>query len=68
MPYSNVVRTLLLPFFALALLTLGWTTVQAENIPPPPQVPVRGYILLDHQSGNVLAEMKSDERMEPASA
>ena len=30
-------------------------------------MPVRGYILLDHQSGNVLAEMKSDERMEPAS-
>jgi len=67
MPYSNVVRTLFLPFFAVALLMLGWAAARAEPIPPPPQVPVRGYILLDHQSGNVLAEMKSDERMEPAS-
>ena len=67
MPYSNVVRTLLLPFLAVALLMLGWAAARAEPIPPPPQVPVRGYILLDHQSGNVLAEMKSDERMEPAS-
>jgi D-alanyl-D-alanine carboxypeptidase (penicillin-binding protein 5/6) len=67
MPYSNVVRTLLLPFLALALLTLGWTAARAEPIPPLSPLPVRGYILLDHQSGNVLAEMKSDERMEPAS-
>jgi len=67
MPYSNVVRTLLLPFLVFALLTLGWIAAQAEPIPPLSPLPVRGYILLDHQSGNVLAEMKSDERMEPAS-
>jgi len=67
MPHSNVIRTLLLPFLAFALLILGWTAVQAEPIPPLSPLPVRGYILVDHQSGNVLAEMKSDERMEPAS-
>jgi D-alanyl-D-alanine carboxypeptidase (penicillin-binding protein 5/6) len=67
MPYSNVVRTLFLPLLAFALLNLVWATAHAEAIPPPPQIPVRGYVLMDHQSGNVLAEMKSDERMEPAS-
>jgi D-alanyl-D-alanine carboxypeptidase (penicillin-binding protein 5/6) len=36
-------------------------------VPPPPQVPVRGYVLMDHQSGNLLADVKGDERMEPAS-
>lgn len=63
---SNVIRILLLPFLAFALLILSGV-VSAETIPPPPQVPVRGYILMDYQSGNILADMKGDERMEPAS-
>lgn len=67
MPHLNIVRTFLLPFLAFVLLTLGLPTVRAEPIPPLSPLPVRGYILVDHQSGNVLAEMKSDERMEPAS-
>ncbi len=36
-------------------------------IPLPPTVPTNGYILLDHDSGRVLAEQRADERMEPAS-
>ncbi|MDG4551889.1 MAG: D-alanyl-D-alanine carboxypeptidase [Candidatus Contendobacter sp.] len=67
MPYPTVVRTLWVSFLALALLTLGWTVAWAEPIPPLSPLPVRGYILMDYQSGNVLAQDKSDERMEPAS-
>ncbi|MEI2782761.1 MAG: D-alanyl-D-alanine carboxypeptidase family protein [Candidatus Competibacter sp.] len=67
MPYSNVVRTLLAPLLAFVLLTLGSTGARAEPVPPPPQVPVRAYVLMDHQSGNLLANAKGDERMEPAS-
>ena len=67
MPYSTVVRTSLVPFLVFTLLALSWTAAQADPIPSLSPLPVRGYILLDHQSGNVLAEMKSDERMEPAS-
>jgi serine-type D-Ala-D-Ala carboxypeptidase (penicillin-binding protein 5/6) len=37
------------------------------TIPTPPKVPTNGYILVDHDSGRVLAEQRSDERMEPAS-
>lgn len=36
-------------------------------VPPPPEVAARGYILMDFNSGRVLAESKSAERMEPAS-
>lgn len=67
MLHSNVIRKLLFPFVAFSLLLVGWNAARAESIPPLSPLPVRGYILLDHQSGNVLAEMKSDERMEPAS-
>ena len=68
MLYSTVFRSLL-PRLALtfALSYSGWTAVHAETIPPPPQVPVRGYLLMDYQNGNVLADMKGEERLEPAS-
>jgi D-alanyl-D-alanine carboxypeptidase (penicillin-binding protein 5/6) len=36
-------------------------------IPQPPTVDARAYILLDHDSGRVLAEAHADDRMEPAS-
>jgi D-alanyl-D-alanine carboxypeptidase (penicillin-binding protein 5/6) len=39
----------------------------AAPIPAPPAVPTNGYILLDHDSGRVLAEQRSNDRMEPAS-
>ena len=36
-------------------------------IPKAPAIDARAYILMDYQSGKVLAEEKADERMEPAS-
>jgi len=36
-------------------------------IPSPPRLAASGYILMDYQSGQVLAESNADERMEPAS-
>ena len=36
-------------------------------IPTPPTVPTTGYILIDQDSGRVLAAQRSDDRMEPAS-
>jgi serine-type D-Ala-D-Ala carboxypeptidase (penicillin-binding protein 5/6) len=51
------------------LLALATATSFAAPapIPAPPVVPTNGYILIDHESGRVLAEQRSDERMEPAS-
>ena len=67
MPLPTLNRTLFLPLLAFALLALSGITATAESIPRPPQVPVRGYVLMDQQSGNILADLKGDERMEPAS-
>ncbi len=51
------------------VLLLGLLTASAWGAPIPqaPQLPVRGYILMDFQSGQVLAEINGDERLEPAS-
>lgn len=51
------------------LLLFGLTAVQAAPtlIPSPPRLAATGYLLVDYQSGQILAESKADERMEPAS-
>lgn len=39
----------------------------AVPVPSAPQLDARGYLLVDHHSGRVLAERNADERLEPAS-
>jgi D-alanyl-D-alanine carboxypeptidase (penicillin-binding protein 5/6) len=51
----------------LALAAATTFAAPAPPIPAPPPVPTNGYILIDHESGRVLAEQRADERMEPAS-
>ena len=36
-------------------------------IPPPPQLNARSFIVIDHESGRVLAALEPDSRQEPAS-
>jgi len=58
----------LLSFFIPVLLVLSFTTVQAATlIPATPKIKAKGYLLIDFNSGRVLAEKKPDQRMEPAS-
>lgn len=54
---------------ALAMMTMAALPALAGQapVPKPPTVPTNGYILVDQDSGRVLAEEKADERMEPAS-
>ncbi len=52
---------LVLAAFALA------TADAAVPIPKPPAINARAHILVDYDSGRVLAESNADERMEPAS-
>ncbi len=65
MPFNNHKST------ALTLLLLGLTVVSnalsAIRTPPPPQVSATSYILIDFDSGKVLAEKKPNQRLEPAS-
>jgi D-alanyl-D-alanine carboxypeptidase (penicillin-binding protein 5/6) len=51
----------------LLLWLSGLAAVAQQPIPDPPQLPVRGYILVDFHSGQVIAEKNSELPMEPAS-
>jgi D-alanyl-D-alanine carboxypeptidase (penicillin-binding protein 5/6) len=57
----------------LAVQAIGQTPAPApaaapsSPVPTPPSVPTNGYILVDYDSGNVLAAQRPDDRMEPAS-
>ena len=51
----------------LAVLAAPFALAGQAPVPKPPTVPTNGYILIDHDSGRVLADMRSSERMEPAS-
>lgn len=49
------------------LLYASQAVIAAAPVPKPPNLKATGYILLDYNSGQVLAERNSNERMEPAS-
>ena len=36
-------------------------------IPPPPNVKAGGFMLMDHQTGHVIAQKNIDQRLAPAS-
>ena len=55
------------PTAALAPGSAPAAAPAGNPIPQPPAVDARAYILLDHDSGRVLAEAHADDRMEPAS-
>ena len=58
-------------YFALSLLLIApvATLYAAElpQIPPPPAIEARAFILMDAKSGRILAEQNADDRLEPAS-
>lgn len=61
-----------LPRLLFLLLALGFSSVHGAANPPQfipsvPEIAASGYLLMDYDSGYVLAEAKADERMEPAS-
>jgi len=41
--------------------------VAATPVPPPPEIKARSFIVIDHDSGRVLAALDPDSRQEPAS-
>lgn len=51
----------------LSALIFTLYAVGASAVVPPPSVEARAYLLMDFNSGQILAESKADERMEPAS-
>ena len=60
-----MLRTWMLTVFTLALAPA--LHGQEVPIPAPPQLGVKGYILIDHATGDIVAESNPDEILEPAS-
>jgi D-alanyl-D-alanine carboxypeptidase (penicillin-binding protein 5/6) len=57
----------LIKALALALSFIVATEAMAADIPPPPVLTVKSYILRDFNSGNIIAEQQGSDRVEPAS-
>lgn len=68
-PLPLALKSLTARLFLAALVSLATLPVTAgqEPMPKPPAISANGYLLVDNDSGRILAEQKSDERMEPAS-
>lgn len=52
---------------SLFLLSLAFPAQSASLIPAVPKIKAKGFLLIDYDSGRILAEKKPDTRMEPAS-
>lgn len=53
---------------SLLLLVLGVNSQAAPSlIPQPPKLAATGYVLMDYQSGQLIASSAAEQRMEPAS-
>ncbi|WP_052118388.1 serine hydrolase [Erwinia oleae] len=64
MHHSAAVRAVAISAtLSLLLVTLA----RAEEAPAPPQIEAKAWILMDYNSGKVLAESHADDRLDPAS-
>ncbi|SMF97125.1 D-alanyl-D-alanine carboxypeptidase (penicillin-binding protein 5/6) [Methylomagnum ishizawai] len=64
-PFSLLLLLALLGFIGLA--RAADLPPAPPIIPPPPDVGAKAFILIDHNSGRVLAESNADQKLEPAS-
>ncbi len=52
----------------VAVLALCFFSLQASAAtPPPPKIAAKGYVLMDFNSSQIIADKNADERLEPAS-
>lgn len=54
-------------FLLLPLLFLASIAFASDDIPPPPTLAAKAYLLLDFNSRSILAQQNAQERVEPAS-
>jgi len=52
--------------FSVVALVLFSTPLFADLVPQPPTLEAKAYVLLDHDSGQVLAQKRADIRTDPA--
>lgn len=51
----------------IAIPSANQPSTQAQQVPPPPTINAKGYILVDANSGYILAQQNGDQRLAPAS-
>ena len=59
--------TLLQYAFALSFALVSLSPAHAQQLPVPPQLAAKSWLLIESASGQVLASQVPDERLEPAS-
>jgi len=57
----------LFSFLSIYLANLTLVNAAPTLIPAPPRVAAKAYLLMDHNSGHILAEHNADKQIEPAS-
>ena len=58
--------TLLQYAFALSFALVSLAPAHAQQLPVPPQLAAKSWLLLEMGSGQVLTTEKPDDRLEPA--
>jgi D-alanyl-D-alanine carboxypeptidase (penicillin-binding protein 5/6) len=64
---NTVSHRFAIPFLLLLLASLATPSYAAIMVPASPKIKAKGFLLMDFNSGQILAEKKADQRMEPAS-
>lgn len=65
--FFRVISLLPALLFSIATLTLGAAEASAADVPSPPAIAARAWVLMDANSGQILQSQAPDERVEPAS-
>ena len=63
----RVRKSLLASVVLLGLLTSAVVNAQIRPTPAPPIIGAKSYLMIDHETGHVLASHEPDERLAPAS-
>lgn len=61
------IKTLLIALTATVTSTVAFSSSAAVVIPPPPSVAAKGFMLIDYNTGKVIAEQNADIQLAPAS-
>ena len=64
---THHLKNILLTFIIASISLAPFAQADDAQIAPPPSLAVKAYLLKDFNSGNVIATLNSDMRVEPAS-
>ena len=67
MKHITAPGNIILRLMIISLLLITGSIQAATTVPIAPKLAAKGYVLMDFNSGQVIAENKADQRMEPAS-